>query len=206
MRPSTLPLVLLVSTLLAGCAGLVRREAGDSQPTQAAASLDDAQKVAAHLATLSRLDAGSPALQAAITEKARLDFVNSPTSSHELHYALILATPGHADTDLEGARQLLGSLLATPDRLSKSERALALVVFRDISRLQSARTQLEDLKAEQQRGEKAREAEAARRLQALSADNARLRKELQDAQTKLEAIAELEKALATRHGDQGTKP
>ena len=190
---------------LAGCTGWTGM-GGKAPPEAVPVSPTEADVVAAHLDVMSRLGAGTPAEQAEIVESARRGYLESPGPSRQLRYACVLATPAHGGSDPAGARILLGELLAAPERLGAAERALAQIVYREVNARLSLESELRELRAATGRADQERAAAANRRIQVLAADNARLKKELDEALAKLEAIAELERSLVNRPAPNGERP
>lgn len=194
MRHDRFIALLVAVCLAAGCSnvddwsGLKRRK--DTQPV---VHTDDGQMVAAYLATLDRLGRGGAAEQAEIIESTRNAYVAEPSTQKRLRYAFVLAVPGHAASDPGGARTLLGEALATPETLLPSERALADLMVRDLdARLALARENETLRKGSVATPDDSRLADLDRRLEVETAENERLRRELERAQAKLEAIATLE--------------
>src|SRR5690606_30985774 len=83
--------------------------------------------LASHLELLQKLVQSGPAEQAEIIVATQREYDLAPTPSHQLRYALALAAPGHAGTDLPRAQRLLQELVATPETLLPAERALAFL-------------------------------------------------------------------------------
>jgi len=194
MRHERFIALLAVVGVAAGCSsvddwsGLKRRK--DTTPV---AQTDDGQVVAGYLATLDRLGRGGAAEQAEIIEATRNAYVAEPSTQKRLRYAFVLAVPGHAASDPTGARTLLGEALATPETLLPSERALADLMIRDLdARLALARENETLRNGNALIEDDGRVAELDRRLQAEMAEKDRLRRELERAEAKLEAIATLE--------------
>lgn len=194
MRHERFIALLVAVGLAAGCtnvddwSGLKRRK--DTQPV---VHTDDGQMVAAYLATLDRLGRGGAAEQAEIIESTRNAYVAEPSTQKRLRYAFVLAVPGHAASDPAGARTLLGEALATPETLLPSERALADLMVRDLdARLALARENETLRTGSVATQDDSRLADLDRRLAVETAENERLRRELERAQAKLEAIATLE--------------
>lgn len=205
MRPSPGLAIACLAVSLAACTpwtGL----GGKTPPAPAPASPSEAEVVAAHLDVMNRLGAGTPAEQAEIVESARRDYLESPGPSRQLRYACVLATPAHGGSDPAGARTLLGELLAAPERLGAPERALAQIVYRVVNARLSLESELRELRAATAEADQERAAAANRRIQAQAAENARLKKELDEALAKLEAIAELERSLVNRPAPSGERP
>ena len=194
MRPErSLVLVVLAASLVAGCknvddwSGLKRRPG-----TTAMSQTDDGQLVADYLQTLDRLGRGGAAEQAEIVDATRTAYLADPSTQKRLRYAFVLAVPGHAASDPTGARALLGEALATPETMLPSERALADLMVRDLDARLSLTHENQTLRSGSTAEEENRVADLNRRLQAETAEKERLRKELERAEAKLEAIATLE--------------
>jgi hypothetical protein len=199
MRPERLIALVVTLALVAGCksvddwSGLKRRK-----ETTPVARTDDGQVVAAYLTTLDRLGRGGAAEQAEIVESTRSAYLAEPSTQKRLRYAFVLAVPGHAASDPAGARTLLGEALATPETLLPSERALADLMVRDLDARLALARENETLRSGSTPQEDNRVAELNRRLQAETAEKDRLRRELERAEAKLEAIATLEGASPPR--------
>jgi len=194
MRHERYIALLAIVGLAAGCtnvddwSGLKRRK--DTTPV---VHTDDGQVVAAYLAILDRLGRGGAAEQAEIIESTRNAYVAAPSTQKRLRYAFVLAVPGHAASDPAGARTLLGEALATPETLLPSERALADLMVRDLDARLALTRENETLRGGSPTVQHdSRLEELDRRLQAETAEKERLRRELERAEAKLEAIATLE--------------
>ncbi len=193
MRPERILALVAALGLAVGCAnvddwsGMKRR--GDTTPVT---QTDDGEIVAGYLATLDRLGQGGDAAQAEVIESTRSAYLADPSTQKRLRYAFVLAVPGHAASDPGGARALLGEALATPETMLPSERALADLMVRDLDARLALARENESLRNGSSAQEDNRIAELNRRLQAETAEKERLRRELETAQAKLEAIATLE--------------
>lgn len=193
MRPERILALVAALGLAVGCAnvddwsGMKRR--GDTTPVT---QTDDGEIVAGYLATLDRLGRGGDAAQAEVIESTRSAYLADPSTQKRLRYAFVLAVPGHAASDPGGARALLGEALATPETMLPSERALADLMVRDLDARLALARENESLRNGSSAQEDNRIAELNRRLQAETAEKERLRRELETAQAKLEAIATLE--------------
>ena len=193
MRPERILALAAALGLAGGCAnvddwsGMKRR--GETTPVT---QTDDGQIVAGYLATLDRLGRGGDAAQAEVIESTRSAYLADPSTHKRLRYAFVLAVPGHAASDPAGARALLGEALATPETMLPSERALADLMVRDLDARLALARENESLRNGSSAQEDNRIADLNRRLQAETAEKERLRRELETAQAKLEAIATLE--------------
>lgn len=160
-----------------------------------------AASLSRQLVVLQRLIQGAPAEQAEILTSAKHAYDMAPTPSNELAYALVLATPGHPGFDAPHAEQLLRDALATPETLLPSERAMAVVTMRTTERqlALTAENQRLQVQAERSAGDGERSAAVLdRRLQGEQEENAKLRKQLEEAQSKLDEIANIERSLNAR--------
>lgn len=189
--------LLVAAALATGCAavddwtGLKRRKEAPLAPVT-----DDGQLVAGYLATLDRLTRGGAAEQAEILQDTRTAYLAEPSTQHRLRYAFVLAVPGHAAADAEGARSLLSEALATPQTLLPSERALAGLIVHELDARLALSQENAALRGASNATDRDRIAGLNRRLQQETAEKERLRRELEEAQAKLEAIAALEGGAA----------
>jgi hypothetical protein len=190
--------VVPILLALAGCNGsfLPRDHAPAPQPTQtpSASSL----VLSDYLLLLQRLVQGSASEQAEIVARAQNEYDTAPTPSRELRLALVLSTPGHPATDAPRAQRLLRELMAHPETLLPAERALTFLELSQIDDHLTLAAENRRLQTEAVREDQARTASANRRLQAELDENARLRKELDEARAKLDAIANIERSLNER--------
>lgn len=199
----------LAGTVLGGCATLDGSHG--VPPTDRPPAIDravtQAALLASYLEVLQRLVQGAPAEQAEILSGARRDFEMAATPSHELRYAMILATPGHPGTDCAKAQKLLRELIATQETLLPSERAMAFLTLKNVDQTLAQQAENRRLQASADHSDRDREMAAVnRRLQGEIDDNARLHRELDDAHAKLDAIANIERALNKPKSPGGTPP
>ena len=188
MRHDALMAVMMACALAAGCKAIdERRPDADQSP-----AIDDGQIVAEYLATLDRLGHGGAEEQAEVIETSRTAYLTDPSTHNRLRYAFVLAVPGHGATDPVAARRLLGEALATPETLLHSERALAELMVREIDVHLALARENANLRSDTTAGEQQHIATLNRRLQQETAEKERLRRELEEARKKLEAIATLE--------------
>jgi hypothetical protein len=188
---------VLLASLAAGCTSLAGQHAPAPAPVvspQATASA----LLAGYLQLLQRLVSGPAADQAEIVATAQHDFDLAPTPSHQLKLALILGTQGHPATDLPKAQTLLRELMANPEVLLPGERALAFLELSQIDDHLTLEAENRRLQTDAARADREHIAKANTRLQAEADENARLRKELDEARAKLAAIANIERSLNER--------
>jgi hypothetical protein len=193
---------LLLTLCLGGCAAITAPHS-PPPPPRAENVAEDRDAAAAMLVgstfqSMQRLSQAPPAEQAEILSAARASFERTPQGSVQLRYALLLAAPAHPGHDLGLAQTLLRQLVAQPEQLVPIERAVALTELAQIDRELSLKAENERLQTDAQRTDRDRNTANQRRLQAELDENARLRKQIEDAQAKLDAIANIERNLTDR--------
>jgi len=194
--------IVALALALCGCGGLTTRP---PPPPQRNESVEEDRDAAAAVLmantfqTMQRLSQAPDAEQAELLAAARLSYERTPQGGAQLRYALLLATPGHPGRDPPLAQSLLRQLVAQPETLVPIERAVALIELAQLDRELGLKADNDRMQSEVQRGEHERVAASAqRRLQAEIDENAKLRRQLEDAQAKLDAIANIERNLTDR--------
>lgn len=151
------------------------------------------------LQLMSSLPQGDPARQAELFQAAKDAAELTPTTSNRLRYALALATPGHSGSDPVAAQRQLSEILARPETLLPAERMLAVVELKQVE--QRLILQAENLRLQDDAAQEAHDKVGAvnRRLETEIDENAKLRKALEEARAKLEAVTHIERTI-TDHG------
>ena len=185
---------------LAGCGdfGGSIKPTRDKPETTVSRPAADADAARGYITMLGELQSGSPAAQAELFQAARVAAESAPTTLNRLRYALMLALPGHAASDPVAARRQLSDLVARPELLLPSERALAAVMLAQVDERLVLVAESRRLQAEAAGHDKDRSAALAKRLQTELDENARLRRAVEDAQKKLDAVMEVERSLTGR--------
>ena len=188
---------------LSGCSvfgALSNKAPPPAEPQRVAPDLGPVEPLLQMMSGLSR---GDPAHQAELFQSAKDAASISPTTSNRLKYALALATPGHSGADPVAAQRQLSELLARPETLLTVERLLALVELQEVDQrliLQAENKRLRDEASHDDSRDKL--LAVNRRLAAESDENARLRKALDEARAKLEAVTHIERSI----NERGTGP
>jgi hypothetical protein len=199
-------LVGLAGMLLSACASTNHDVPPPERPPTIDRAVTQATLLASYLEVLQRVVQGAPAEQAEILSGARHDFETAPTPSHELKYAMVLATPDHPGTDRVKAQKLLRELIATQETLLPAERAMAFLTLKNVDEtltMSAENQRLQEAAADHTDHDRGLAA-LNRRLQAEMDEDARLHKELDDAHAKLDAIANIERALNKPKAPGGT--
>jgi hypothetical protein len=185
--------------LLSACAP-IKPTAPPEQLPQSEAAAPRSADLAMYLQTLNDLAPGDPTRQAAALTAAQTEWQTSPSSSTTLRYALALGCAGHSASNPVEAKRILTELLAGPNDLSPAEKQFAEALTREFDARVALYAELARQREEAQRQLTADEAEDARRTNALSAENSRLKKALTEAQRQLEAVTEMERQLLEQAG------
>jgi hypothetical protein len=190
---------LLAALLLLGaCTSLTSGQRPPTPPPMVNPSATSSTVLNEDLLLLQKLVQGHPSEQAEIIASAQREYDTAPTPSHTLKLALILGTPGHPATSLTRAQALLRELMANPEMLLPGERALAFLTLSQIDDHLTLEAENFRLQADAVRADREHVASANHRLQTELDENARLRKELDEARAKLDAIANIERSLNER--------
>lgn len=191
--------------LLGACTGMEPRSPAQvpSPPVVVAPS---PATVAPYLDTLANMAPGDPARQQAELAAALAAARQSPTAANTLRYSLALGSAGHKDSNPVEAKRLLADLLAGPNDLGPQELELANAFLREFDARVALYAELARQREESQQKLKSNDSSATRRADALAAENTRLKKQLAEANRKLEAVAEMERSLQEQAQDQVPEP
>jgi hypothetical protein len=203
-------LALALAIMFCGCTSITPRP---PPPPQRNDTVEEDRDAAAAVLmgntfqTMQQLAQAPAAEQAELLAAARSAYERSPQGGAQLRYALLLATPGHPGRDAPKAQTLLRQLVAQPETLLPLERAVALLELAQLDRELGLKAENERMQTDAQRSDRERVAAAAqRRLQVEMDENAKLRKQLEDAQAKLDAIANIERNLSDRKNPTEVSP
>jgi hypothetical protein len=173
----------------------------EAPPAELDHTPQDLSAIAPLLEMMSALPLGDPARQAEIFQSAKDAADLTPTTTNRLRFALALATPGYSGADPVAAQRQLSELLARPETLLPIERLLALVELKEVEQrliLQAENKRIRDDAPRDESRDKL--AAVTRRLAAESDENVKLRKALDEARAKLEAVTHIERSI----NDRGT--
>jgi hypothetical protein len=201
-KPHCNAALLLVVSMVSGCGSL----GGSKSPAPAVAQgpSTDAGAIAPLLDMMNNLPQGDPARQAELFQSAKDAAELSPTTSNKLKYALALATPGYGGADPVAAQRQLSELLARPETLLPAERLLAAVTLKEVEQRLILQAENTRLRVEAPPDSRDKLQAVNRRLQAETDENAKLRKALDEARAKLEAVTHIEQRSINDRGTNGT--
>jgi len=173
------------------------------QPAAAPSEPESAQQnlspIAPLLELMSSLPQGDPARQAELFQSAKDAADLSPTTSNKLRYAVALATPGYSGSDPVAAQRQLSELLARPETLLPIERTLALVELKEVEQRLILQAEIQRAHDDATHDDIRDKLQATnRRLAAELDENVKLRKALDEARAKLEAVTHIERSINDR--------
>jgi hypothetical protein len=188
----------LIAAVLSGCTqtrGWLDSVRGKDAPAADEQVLLGAPAADDYLAELSDLSSNDPALQAEIFADSQAGAQLTPNPSTKLRYALVLATPGHPESDPQQAQSILRELMAQPALMTSAEVALATIYLKSTEELILLSSETRRLRASTDRAQRTEAAAVNQRLATVEAENRRLRRELEDAEDKLDAITSIERSI-----------
>jgi len=185
-------------SMLSGCA--TANKASDWLKGRRTADADDpvilgAPEADSYLKELHDLAAGDPATQAEIYADAASAAQLTSGPSTNLRLALVLATPGHTESDPTRAESMLREVLAQTQLLTTAEIALATIHLNNVERLIVTTAEARRLRESSSRAARTEEQAISQRLASVEAQNRQLRRDLAEAEQKLEAITSIERSI-----------
>ncbi len=181
--------------LLCGCGNLGAPK--PAPPTQSVGPSQDAAAIVPLLTLMSSLPQGDPARQAELFQSAKDGADLTPTTSNRLKYALALATPGYDGSDPVAAQRQLSELLARPETLLPVERLLATVALKEVEQTLVLQAENKRMRDDATHDSRDKLQILSRHLAAEQDENAKLRKQLDEARAKLEAVTHIEQRPRT---------
>jgi len=148
-----------------------------------------------YLRELNELAGGDAQQQADIVADASSAATLTAGPNTELRLGLVLATPGHAESDPARAQSLLHGVLAESELLTSAEIALATIYLNNVESVIGTRTAAAQLQESTSRAAHNEEQAISQRLASSEAENRRLRAELEEAEQKLDAITSIERSI-----------
>jgi hypothetical protein len=205
-RDSLAALALMATLLVSGCTdGLFAQKPPPPPKPVIDHKAASSEALADDFAVLDRLIEAPAQQQMQIVGSAEEDFRTTPTQSKKLRLALLLGTPDQAGSDLRRAEEMLQELSDDPQSsLLPGERTLLSLQLKQIGDYLTLEAENRTLQADAARANQL--APLKHRLDGAAGENAKLKKELQEAQAKLAAIANIEKSLNERKPGNEGKP
>ena len=190
--------VAVIVSFAAGCATTTKATdwlRGRDKPPSDEAVVLGAPDADEYLKELYELAAGDANKQEDIYEDARSAAQLTPGPSSNLRFGMVLATPGHAQTDPGQAESVLRGVLAESELLTLAEISLATIYLNHVERMNVISAEARNLRESTSRDARNEAQATGQRIAEIEAENRRLRAELEDAEQKLEAITTIERSI-----------
>ena len=195
LRLRAFAMTALVTAALSGCG-----QTGDWIKGRITSSTDEgeilgAPEIEIYIAELGRIAGGDPAAQAEIFADASTAAQLTPSPSTNLRFGLVLAMPGHPESNPEQAQSILREVLTQTILLTPAEISLATIHLNSVERQIIANSEARRLRASTSRAAQTQEQALGQRLATVEAENRQLRRDLEEAEQKLEAITSIERSI-----------
>ena len=187
--------VVLILSVAAGCSQTKSFFTGQPESSFEEDVIEGAPTIDFYLSDMEALASGDPAAQAEIIADSQAAAQLTPGPQTDLRYALVLATPGHPESDPAQAASNLRQILAAPQLMTADEIALANIALNWADQLSMAQSEVSQTRASLARSAQSQMSATSQRMATLEAENRRLTEELRDAEEKLEAISSLERTI-----------
>ena len=195
LRLRAFAMTALVAAALSGCG-----QTGDWIKGRITSGTDEAKilgapEIEVYIAELGRIAGGDPAAQAEIFADASAAAQLTPSPSTNLRFGLVLAIPGHPESNPEQAQSVLREVLTQTILLTPAEISLATIHLNNVERQIIANSEARRLRASTSRAAQTQEQALGQRLATVETENRQLRRDLEEAEQKLEAITSIERSI-----------
>jgi len=187
-------LAILVA-LTAGCAQTKEWLNGIRMPGSSESVILGAPGAEQYIQEMYELARGDPATQAEIYADAESAAKLTPGPSTKLRYALILATPGHSASNPQEAQGMFRELLSQTEMMAPAEIALASIHLDVVEQQIVFDAENRRLRSVNSRAATSEEQAVAQRIAKVESENRQLRRSLQEAEQKLDAITSIERSI-----------
>ncbi len=185
----------MVTSMLSSCGSTTDWIKGRISKSTDEGEILGAPEVEMYLQELGKIAGGDPAAQAEIYADAHAAASLTPSPSTNLRLGLVLAIPGHPESNPAEAQRLLREVLSQTVLLTPAEISMATIHLNSVERQIVADAEVRRMRASTSRATQTQEQAVEQRLATVEAENRRLRRELEEAENKLEAITSIERAI-----------
>jgi hypothetical protein len=190
-----LAMTALVAMALSGCAQTTDWIKGRTSSESDDPGILGAPEIEIYVVELGKIASGDPAAQAEIFADASAAAQLTPGASTNLRLGLVLAIPGHPESDPERAQSVLREVLAQTILLTPAEISLATIHLNNAERQLVANREASRLQTSTSRAAQTQEQALSQRLATVEGENRQLRRDLEEAEQKLEAITNIERSI-----------
>ena len=208
-RPTSRATLKIISTLLivvvmtTGCADMKGWLTGKRTAKANESVILGAPEANIYIQEMYKLASGDPATQAEIYADAESAATLTPGPSTRLRYALVLATPGHSGNNPQQAQSMFRELLAQTELMTPSEIALATINLKSVEKQIVLGAETKRLRSENTRAATTEEQAIAQHIATMESENRQLRRSLEEAEQKLEAITSIERSIREQADNAG---
>lgn len=194
-RAPSVATMILIAAALSGCG-----QTSDWLKGRISTGSDDgeilgAPEIEVYVTELSRIASGDPAAQAEIFADAFSAAQLTPSPSTNLRLGLVLSIPGHPESNPEKAASVLREVLTQTLLLTPAEISLAVIQLNNVERQIVTNTESRRLRDSSSRAAQTQERAISQRLASVESENRDLRRDLEEAEQKLEAITSIERSI-----------
>ncbi len=200
-RLKSIAIMLILAATATGCAATKDWLTGKRTAKATENVILGAPEADQYIQEMYKLTSGDPATQAEIYADAESAAQLTPGPSTRLRYALVLATPGHSASNPQQAQSLFRELLAATELMTPSETALATIHLKSVEQQIVLGAETRQLRSENSRAATTKEAAIAQRIATVESENRQLRRSLEEAEGKLQAITSIERSIREQSDD-----
>jgi len=195
IRARSIAVATLVVATLSGCSQTADWIKGNISSRSDETEILGAPEIGVYIDELGKIASGDPAAQAEIFADASSAAQLTPSASVQLRLGLVLAIPGHSESNPERAQSILREVLAQTLLLTPAEISLATIHLNNVEQQIIASSTAQRLRVSSSRAAQTQEHATSERLATVEAANRELRQELAEAEQKLEAITSIERSI-----------
>ena len=170
-------MLIVLIAFTTGCAQTKEWLTGRRTAKATDAVILGAPEAESYLTEIYELVNGDPFTQVEIFEDAKSAATLTPGPSTLLLYALVLATPGHAETDPLKAQSLFRELLSGTELMTPAEIALATIHLKNVEQRLVLGAETRRLRAENNRATTTEQRAISQRIGTVESENRRLRQQ-----------------------------
>jgi hypothetical protein len=185
----------LVVTALSGCSQTADWIKGRVDTESDDPGILGAPEIDTYVAELGEIASGDPAAQAEVFADASSAAQLTPSASTNLRLGLVLSIPGHPESNPEQAQSILREVLAQTILLTPAEISLATIHLNNVERQIVANSEARRLRTSTSRAAETQKQALNQRLATVESENRQLRRDLEEAEQKLEAITNIERSI-----------
>ena len=191
----TIALTTFCTLILSACGSAGDWLRGRTPAESSQQSLSGDPTIDRYIEELGAIASGDPAAQAEIYADAAAAAQLTPGATTNLRLGLVLAIPGHPESDALLAQSLLREVLTQDLLLTPAEIALATIHLNSVERQIVTQSETRRLRESSAQASNAQQRTFDRQLEAVEAENRALKTALDEAEEKLDAITSIERSI-----------